>query len=343
MDRKRLKYLISNLLEGSLSMSERADITDWINSDEAEADSREAWKKASNNIESSLKNDIWNFVHPKIKDAISTVSVKHIIRRQAYSLLKIAASVAVILCSAVTLYLLCNNIIDNKERIADNIYWFEVESGQKGSIRLSDGTLVYLNAASKISFAGDYNSENRVVNLQGEAYFDVAKNPNKKFIVSCNGIDIEALGTEFNVKAYPTDSIITTTLAEGKVKVSSNEQSVTLLPNDVATYNMKRHTIKSSTVADISIANFWRTGQLVFEGESLASIAQTIERMYGVKININDVRLKNMKFTGTIQNNSLNNIMHVISISYPLTYTISDSIITISAKNINKKNQSANN
>ena len=140
-----------------------------------------------------------------------------------------------------------------------NIYTFEVEPGQKGSMRLADGTIVHLNSASKISFSGNYNSEERMVSLNGEAYFEVAKNPDKRFVVTCNGVDIEALGTEFNVKAYPTDSLITTTLAKGKVKVYNNKESVTLLPNGVATYNLKRQTIKASVTDDISIDNYWRT------------------------------------------------------------------------------------
>ena len=221
-----------------------------------------------------------------------------------------------------------------------NIYTFEVEPGQKGSMRLADGTIVHLNSASKISFSGNYNSEERMVSLNGEAYFEVAKNPDKRFVVTCNGVDIEALGTEFNVKAYPADSIITTTLAKGKVKVYNNKESVTLLPNGVATYNLKRQTIKASVTDDISIANYWRTGQLVCNAEPLSSIAQTIERMYNVKININDAKLRNMKFTGTIQNNSLTNVLYVMSLSYPLTYTVTDSVITVSAqKNIIKKHR----
>lgn len=134
-----------------------------------------------------------------------------------------------------------------------------------------------------------------------------------------------------NVKAYPADSVITTTLAKGKVKVFNNEQSVTLLPNGVATYHMKQQTIQSSTVDDISVANYWRTGQLVFEAEPLSSIARTMERMYNVKICIDDTKLKNMKFTGTIQNNSLNNVLYIMSLSYPLTYTMTDSVITVSS------------
>ncbi len=331
---KRIKHLIINLLTGSSSMAERAEMAKWMSSEDAERDSKEAWESASKDIDSSLKNKIWNDIRLKIKNAhTEPTPARHISRHRIYSIPKVAAFIAVILCSTFTTHFLYSNFIEQKESTASNLYTFEVESGQKGSMRLADGTVVYLNAASKISFAGNYNSKNRVVKLDGEAYFKVAKNPNKKFIVTCNGVDIEALGTEFNVKAYPTDSIITTTLAKGKVKVYNNKHSVTLLPQGVATYNMRHQTIKKSTIDNIEIADFWRKGQLVFDADPLSSIAQTIQRMYNVKLYIKDTKLKNMKFTGTIRNNSLDNVLDVMSQSYPLTYTITDSVITISAKN----------
>lgn len=339
---ERIKHLITNLLTGSSSTSERAELAKWMNSEEAERNSREAWKSASEDIDESLKSEIWNDIQLKIKGAVSSkpVSSKHITKRRIYSIPRVAATIAIILCSTFTAYLLYNNFAEHQESMESNIYTFEVEPGQKGSMRLADGTIVHLNSASKISFSGNYNSEERMVSLNGEAYFEVAKNPDKRFVVTCNGVDIEALGTEFNVKAYPADSLITTTLAKGKVKVYNNKESVTLLPNGVATYNLKRQTIKTSVTDDISIANYWRTGQLVCNAEPLSSIAQTIERMYNVKININDAKLRNMKFTGTIQNNSLTNVLYVMSLSYPLTYTVTDSVITVSAqKNIIKKHR----
>ncbi len=334
MNIERVKHLVTNLLTSSSSISERTELAKWINSEDAERNSKEAWENASEKIDGSLKDEMWNEIRSKIEEVMpQPASTGLFIRRRSYSIPKIAASIAVILCSAFTSYLLYNYFTSSNHegKAESNLYTFEVAPGQKGSMRLADGTVVHLNSASKISFTGDYNSEERVVTLNGEAYFEVAKNPDKRFVVTCNGVDIEALGTEFNVKAYPTDSTITTTLAKGKVKVFNNKQSVTLLPYGVATYHTKQRTIQSSTIDDISVADYWRTGQLVFDAEPLSSIARTMERMYNVKICIDDARLKDMKFTGTIQNNSLNNVLYIMSLSYPLTYTITDSIITVSS------------
>ncbi|MEG1999709.1 MAG: FecR family protein, partial [Bacteroidales bacterium] len=231
MEKQRLKHLLTNLLAGFPLLSERADIAKWIGSEDAEYDSREAWDNASNNIDSSIKNEIWNNIGIQTKETnVQSTACRRHIPHKSYFYLKVAALVAVILCSTFTLYLLLDNAIGKAMSLDENMYSFEVERGQKGTMRLADGTIVHLNAASKVFFAGNYNSKNRVVNLEGEAYFEVAKNPHKKFIVSCNGIEVEALGTEFNVKAYPSDSLITTTLAKGRVKVYNNKQSITLHP-----------------------------------------------------------------------------------------------------------------
>ena len=201
MNIERIKHLVTNLLTGSSSTSERTELARWINSEDAEQTSREAWKNASEKIDASLEDEMWNEIRSKIEEATPQPAPTLTIRHRSYSISRIAASIAVILCSAFASYLLYDHFTGHKDKIESNIYTFEVEPGQKGSMRLADGTIVHLNSASKISFAGNYNSEERVVTLNGEAYFEVAKNPDKRFVVTCNGVEIEALGTEFNVKA----------------------------------------------------------------------------------------------------------------------------------------------
>lgn len=326
MQKERLQYLISNLLNNDLLTPEKKELTEWLDSADADDDCMAAWDDAGYEIDDFIKEEMWGGIKNRI---VTEKALQKSIRLpRLYSVLKVAAMIAVILCCGITAYFIPGNKTCHSS--SGQLYSFSVEPGQKASMRLADGTIVWLNSASRITFDEDYNINERIVNLDGEAFFDVAKNPEKKFIVKCNGMEVEALGTEFNVKAYSNDSVITTTLAKGKVKVSSCDQNLTLLPNDVATYNLKRQTIEGSKVDDIAVADYWRSGQLVFDGEPLASIAQTIERMYNVKVNLKSEQLKNLKFTGTIQNNSLTNIIHIISLSYPLTYTISDSVITLS-------------
>lgn len=326
MQKERLQYLISNLLNDSLLTPEQKELTEWLDSAVSDDDCKTVWNEAGYEIDDYIKDEIWDRIENRM---VQEKPFRRGIKLPwLYRTFKVAAMIAVILCCGIASYFIFQNQPDTRN--SGQLFCFSVEPGQKASMRLADGTVVWLNSASRITIDENYNIDERVVNLDGEAFFDVAKNPEKKFIVKCNEMEVEALGTEFNVKAYPTDSVITTTLAQGKVKVSYKDQNLTLLPKDVAIYNLKCHTMQASKVEDIAVADYWRSGQLVFAGESLASIAQTIERMYNVKVNLKGEQLKNMKFTGTIQNNSLTNIIHIISLSYPLTYTISDSVITLS-------------
>ncbi len=328
MDLSTLKYLLPRLFAGKTTQAERDQLSEWMESESADNDTNEEWVNASSNLDDDTIDEIWNNIDSKITKKRILPFRKIFSVRIAYSSLKVAAMLALIVCGLAGAYLFYN-LDGDKEHDQGQLYTFQVERGQKGSLRLADGTMVYLNSDSKITFDGSYNTQKREINLEGEAFFEVAKNPNKKFIVKCNGVDVEALGTKFNVKAYPSDSTITTTLAEGKVKVSSEAESVFLLPNDVASYNIKNRRIVSSTVGDVSVADFWRKGSLVFDSEPLSSIASTIERMYGVTINIKDPKIRNIKFSGTIKNSSLSNVLYVISLTYPITYHIDEDVINI--------------
>ncbi|EXY33642.1 fecR family protein [Bacteroides fragilis str. 3397 T10] len=99
-----------------------------------------------------------------------------------------------------------------------------VDYGQKANLTLPDGTKVWLNSATHLSYDAEYNKSDRKIYLDGEAYFEVAKNKDKRFIVCCNDLEIEALGTIFDVKGYGDDLSVTTLLAEGSVRVSNKRE-----------------------------------------------------------------------------------------------------------------------
>ena len=328
---KRFKNIISKIHNGDASLSEKMELDDCMDSGEFDDISMNAWDDASEeSVSASLQKEMWNNINFEIgKSESGSESAAHKSGLKFKNMFRVAASVAV-LCIGVMAYLLFDKIGAVIPVSDNNVFAFAVAPGQKGNICLPDGTQVYLNSDSRITLAGDYNIDDRIVNLSGEAFFEVAKDTTRRFVVICNGVEVEALGTKFNVKSYPSDSIVTTTLSEGKVKVYNDRQSVILLPNGVATYDLKENSLKSHIVEDVMVANYWLTGHLVCNSEPMSSIAKTIERMYNVKINIQDKELLDMRFTGTIQNNSLSNVLYIMSLSYPLTYTINDSEITVS-------------
>jgi ferric-dicitrate binding protein FerR (iron transport regulator) len=124
------------------------------------------------------------------------------------------------------------------------------ERGQKSSLTLPDGSKVWLNSASKLTYTSDYNSKDRNIILDGEAFFDVARNENLPFIVHANGMAVQALGTKFNVKAYSDETEVTAILVEGSVKASAAGVDLLLLPYFVASYDRSTDEMVSTYVSD---------------------------------------------------------------------------------------------
>lgn len=204
-----------------------------------------------------------------------------------------------------------------------------VSRGQKANVELPDGSRVWLNSDSKLSYNNSFNMDSRKVNLQGEAYFEVVKNRNKRFIVTTKGINVEALGTVFCVKSYTEDSLITTTLIEGKVRVANEDSETLLYPHEMVTYNPTNHTFAKKHLTNIENTAMWRNDHLSFSGESLGEIAITLERMYDIDIVFASEKVSKYRFSGVIRNNSLSNVFEVISLTAPIKYKISNQIVEI--------------
>lgn len=189
------------------------------------------------------------------------------------------------------------------------------EKGQTFSIRLSDGTLVYLNASSSIKYNSHLVDEGvRKVVLSGEAYFEVAKDKSHPFIVESKGQQIEVLGTHFNVKAYDTEEATKTTLLEGSVKVSNSTAQVQLSPGEQARLSMRGGTLSKERVnAEDEIA--WKNGILSFNGEDIYVIIRQLERWYNVNIAI-DPHMPHEKFYGQLSRQSpLTEVLKILAIN----------------------------
>jgi ferric-dicitrate binding protein FerR (iron transport regulator) len=222
--------------------------------------------------------------------------------------------------------------------------------GSKTHLVLPDGSQVWLNAGSKLTYPRSFDDKERKVALVGEAFFKVQTNKSKPFIVSTGQMNVRALGTAFNVKAYPEDKAITTTLVEGIVKVDGvqgkKQFSYTLKPNQNIILNKEAEVIhekvvavsKKSKAVDIepSIAakveiktkvktelfTSWKDSRWTIEGESLRSLAILLERKYNIIIHIDSYELDKYKFTGTIQNETLEQVLQFLSYTTPLEYEI---------------------
>jgi transmembrane sensor len=203
-------------------------------------------------------------------------------------------------------------------------------------IQLPDGSEVTLNRHSQLSYPETFGKE-RIVNLNGEAYFEVSKNPEKPFRVKTNGVTVSVLGTHFNVNAYATDSLVETTLLEGSVAVSDNKNGnqVILKPNETAVYRKATGmlTMHSDSDADNEIS--WRDGILSFDNATMGEIARQLSHHFNVTIQIEGERLRNYKLNASFkQDETLEEILEMLAPIGDFTYkTISSNIIELKQEN----------
>jgi ferric-dicitrate binding protein FerR (iron transport regulator) len=208
-----------------------------------------------------------------------------------------------------------------------------VENGQKASVQLPDGSHVHLNSASELRYSPDFGKKNRTVKLTGEAYFDVQSNPDNPFIVLTRAdLQVKALGTKFNIKSYPNDGQITGTLIEGSIEVSTPLLSEVLNPSERILFHTKEMVFSKARIDNVDEAIFWMTDQFVFDKETLENIGKMLERMYNVTISFASPEIKEIQYSGKIKNNSMENVLNLITVVSPLQYTIIGSHISFSKK-----------
>lgn len=225
------------------------------------------------------------------QETIKQVSIKRI-PGIIFQWLKVAA--------IITLTLVCNYSYQayksGQEVIAMNT--ISVPAGQRTNLTLPDGTNVWLNARTTLQYPVTFNKKQRNVLLKGEAYFDVTPNKKVPFIVRTDRYDIEVLGTQFNVDAYPEQKEFETTLMKGSVKVTSQkfpEQTITLQP-DHKVY-VKNGQLEVAKVEDFNPYR-WKEGLICFKDESFQNIIKDFEKYYGVRIIINNKNVLKYSYNG---------------------------------------------
>ncbi|MDR0700652.1 MAG: DUF4974 domain-containing protein [Tannerella sp.] len=205
-----------------------------------------------------------------------------------------------------------------------------VDRGQKAGLQLPDGTQIRLNSGSSLTYDNTYNKKERVVHLQGEAWFEVNRDKKKPFIVKTDAVSIEAVGTSFNVKAYPDDDYIITTLIEGCVRVSNHSLSDLLAPNEQLAFSRNTGQFAKSILLNAERNTSWLNNQLSFDRERMEDIAKILERMYNIQVKFASENLKNIRFSGKIKNNNLESVLQLIAFVSPIRYTLeNDSTVVI--------------
>jgi ferric-dicitrate binding protein FerR (iron transport regulator) len=202
-----------------------------------------------------------------------------------------------------------------------------ISYGKKSMIVLSDGTKIWLNAGSQLIYPSVFTDKIRQVKLVGEAFFDVAKNPKKPFIVNTSDLSVHVLGTRFDISAYPDDKVIQTVLEEGKVslKYSANgilgrEYVVEMEPNQMV--ELEKSTGKvSRSMVDVSKYVAWKGGLLEFEKAELGRALKQVERFYDIKIFLPDQTISSYKLSGKLDlKDEPEKVLNVIKLTVPIDW-----------------------
>lgn len=200
---------------------------------------------------------------------------------------------AAVIAITVGITVLCQQYSDDRQLLA--MQKILVPAGQRISLELSDGTMVWLNSRTKIEYPASFVGDDRKIKLDGEAYFEVTKDTHKPFIVETAKGNIEVLGTKFNVEAYSEDNTFTTALMEGSVKVMRGNTRYMLLPNQLA--YLKNGKMNIAPIEDFNLYR-WREGLICFKDETFPNIIKKFEKYYGVDIKIENSAVANYRCTG---------------------------------------------
>jgi transmembrane sensor len=369
--------LIPDYLKGELADDEIRELIKWIKHDSANKRYFDEYCEIWITAKASLKNPGYNFHEGfwKFKQKIKTDEDLSIGLSKT-NLFKTVTRYAAIFIIAFSLSgLLFNHLSKNQIKIPKQSFSeLIVPMGSRAQFILSDGTTVILNAGSRLKFDNRFGIDERVVQLEGEGYFKVAKDTTRLFTVKTSYLNVMALGTAFNVKAYSNDKTIETTLVEGSVKIEGTNDKIrtevmVLKPNQKLTFFKEDSTMVDETAnpnvktennkqllqvqktlaiprlvrenVDVEPVISWKENRWIFEKERLSQIAIELERKFDIQIHFESERLKTFRFTGIIVAEPIEQVLEVMSLTAPINFKLKGSVVTLSEnKNFEKLNKS---
>lgn len=363
-EKDRIEFLTSAFLERGLTAKEKDELKNLL-----QEPAMHAYFKESYSIWNAKYNKGYDTenAYRKVLSAIGPTSrISNKPRRRVWSIWmpRVAASLLAFLLGMGSFYLIETRISPNPDEtflaLQDSvaISRIKVPLGSKSQVDLPDGTVVILNAGSQLEYTTHYGKELRKVKLEGEGYFQVAKNEHCPFIVSAKKAEIKAIGTAFNVKAYSDEDYVQTTLVEGAVsirpdKISKRDKEILLKPNEMLTIrelnkqttlekenitdntassapDIKRLETKISTqIVDPIIYTSWKDKRWVIDSEEMESLVLKLERRYDVSITIVGKELEKYKFSGIFQNETLEQVLEIMKSIAPINYTINKKSVVL--------------
>lgn len=274
----------------------------------------------------ATERDRLETLHDTMRKIMNTEAVRS---RKRILAMRIVVAASVVICLGVVAYQLF------RPGLTEQWVDYYCRAGGFTTLPLSDGSCVYVNSESRLHYPVRFLGRQRSVELDGEAYFEVAENPDKPFVVHTDLIDVRVVGTSFNIKSYKSDSLIYATLVEGCIELTVNgtEGNYILKPNEQACISKCDGKV---TIAEIDpdFDTGWKDGYLTFYKMKFSEICQLLQRRYGYLLNVEDSALLETVFTGRfVRGENIFQVLDVIRHNTPFDYSVGDDrVITITVE-----------
>ena len=313
---KITKENIERYHQGKCSPEEQRIVEQWLDSEELEMSFPEnadinaigdrGWKRISSRYHINVQPD--PVLVPKLR---------------SYRMIWQIAACMTLLLGAATFYYLNTDLKNSENNAAIAYKEIRTLKGQKLSVTLPDGTIVWLNSESVLRFPENFKGHLRELKFSGEAYFSVTKDASKPFIISTEKTKVQVLGTKFNLRAMATETATTVVVEEGKIRFSGagNQYQSILTANKRGVFETKGAT-PSMYTDEVYAPKYmaWKNGELLMDNLTIEETAEMLERWYNVKIKINRPELSGERYTGSFKNASLQKVMESMSFAVKFSF-----------------------
>ena len=338
-EENKILELIEKLIADQATSSEKEELFQLINSekykDHINSWLKNKWENTEYKNLNIASESILNKIHQQIGESKTNTSIsvtkKSSIRRIVQTSLKYAA-IIVVACG-IEWFILSQAQFPKNEVHTTTAHYNEitVPVGSKSYVVLAESTKVWLNAGAKLKYPTDFHKNSREVYLEGEAFFDVAKDKNAPFFVNMSGMNIKVLGTQFNVKAYSDEKSIETTLIEGSIEIlglksdKEDEKNLHLKPGQkliIFKDDAKIRNAEVITLHDTGTEIAWLKDKLIFHKERFENVKTRLERWYGVTIDVKDQEILDYRFSGTFEEETFEQALNALKKAAKFDYQI---------------------
>ena len=324
MERRQIRELIGRFLHNDVPGELQTQFRRWMlqpgDGDEKEAALREEWTAVVESPAAADRSEELQRLRHTIRMREAQQRRSRIFRRIRY-----AAAAAAVLLFAVGEYY----YVRSASAVPAEIRLLTAR-GSKGEFQLPDGTKVWLNASSRLTYPETFDRRERRVTLEGEAYFKVEHNTRRPFVVEFEGGEIRVLGTAFNVKAYRGDDIVAVTLDEGRVVLDGRSGSFELTPSEQLLYDRRSGEGRIVRVGDAMRYSIWKDDVISFRDTPLAEVLETLSRWYDVRFETDGQPDRPISYTFATDNTLLDNVLREMELISPVRFERTKTEIKVS-------------